>query len=401
MSRRNHGAAGLSNLRVCVVSPFVDKKHGTERAVAELIEHLASDFGHEIHVYAQRMDDVAICPSEKAGAKRGAIIWRKVGSLPGPHLIQFLFWFWRNRALRRKDARNASGNHNIVFSPGINCSDANVIQVHAVFHQLAKLQAQSRAWTLRGIHRRLYYALLCALEKKIYSDKKVAIAAVSQRTADQLNAFFGRKDVKVIPNGVDTNLFSPSARLSLRIEARRRWNFSEQDIVALLVGNDWQNKGLETLLRALAQCTEPNVRLLVAGSDRQSAWQALVSNLGLNQRVLFAPPSDRILEYYSAADLLAAPSVEDSFNLPVLEAMACGLPAITSSAAGIAGFLADGEDCFILQQPADSSSLASLLSRLAKDESLRNAIGQRAAKKAALFAWEKSASELAKFMEKM
>jgi glycosyltransferase involved in cell wall biosynthesis len=386
-------------VRVSVVSPFVDKSHGTERAVAELVERLARDFGCEVTLYSQRVANVPLVPSQEMKTLRGKIFWRKVGVFRGPHLIQFLFWYWRNRSLRQKDARKNPGNYKVVFSPGINCSDANIILVHAVFHQLAQLQAQSRTWTLRGIHRRAYYALLCVLERKIYSDKSVTIAAVSQRTADQLYSFFGRNDVHVIPNGVDTTLFTPSAKQSLRAEARRRWNVSEGDIVALLVGNDWRIKGLETLLRGAAKSGEPRLRLLVVGADRPSPWRKIVSDLGLSQRVLFAPPSDRILEYYSAADILIAPSLEDSFNLPVLEAMACGLPVIVSSAAGIAGFLKDGENCFILEQPTDSDSLASLMSRLAKNESLRQAIGQRAAEKAALFTWEKSAADLVKLIE--
>jgi glycosyltransferase involved in cell wall biosynthesis len=390
---------GLHNVRVAVVSPFVDKQHGTERAVAEAVEYLARDCGYEITLYSQRVADVPLIPSQGTNPKGGGIIWRKVETLPGPHLVQFLFWYLRNYAIRSKDTRKMSRNFDVIFSAGINCSDANVILVHAVFHQLAKLQAQSRSWNLRSIHRRLYYAVLCALERKIYSDRRVAIAAVSQRTAGQLNTFFGREDVLVIPNGVDTTVFTSGARQSLRIEARRRWNYSEQDVVALLVGNDWQNKGLLTLLRAMATCGEPTLRLLVVGADRPSDWQTTISSLGLEQKISFAPSAERILEYYAAADLLVAPSLEDSFNLPVLEAMACCLPVIASSAAGVSGFLRNGVDCFLLEQPTDSDSLASLLSRLVKDAPLRQALGQRATQTAALFSWKKSVEKLAKFME--
>jgi hypothetical protein len=187
-------------VRVAVVSPFVDKKHGTERAVAELIEHLASNFAHVIHVYSQQMEDVEFSAAQEVKEKKGSIFWRKIESFPGPHLLQFIAWYWRNWWARIKDQEIAGETFDIVFSAGINCSDANVILVHAVFHRLASLQTRDGGWGLRDIHRRIYYALLCRLERKIYSDPRIALAAVSQRTAKQLAHYFGRNDVQVIPN---------------------------------------------------------------------------------------------------------------------------------------------------------------------------------------------------------
>jgi glycosyltransferase involved in cell wall biosynthesis len=63
------------------------------------------------------------------------------------------------------------------------------------------------------------------LERHVYSDPEVSLAAVSPRTATLLKDYFGRQDIRVIPNGVDTAQFSPSARLALRGEARRHRNF--------------------------------------------------------------------------------------------------------------------------------------------------------------------------------
>jgi glycosyltransferase involved in cell wall biosynthesis len=382
-----------------VISPFVDKKHGTERAVAELVEHLASDFGHAVHVYSQRMDDVEFSSTQESGRRAGSIYWRRVRSIPGPHFLQFVDWYWRNRRARAKDQRKNGEKFDAVFSAGINCSDANVILVHAVFHRLAELQAGNSNWSLRGIHRRIYYGLLRRLERKIYSDPRIALAAVSQRTANQLAHYFGRNDVRVIPNGVDVQMFHPAARESLRSPSRERFDFSVPDIVALLIGNDWRNKGLGTLLQAAAKCADLPLRLLIVGGDDPADWRAIVSRLGLEQKVQFVGPSANVMQFYGAADILVAPSLEDSFNLPVLEAMACGLPAITSTEAGVASLLKHGEDCFILEQPKDPDLLASYLRRLCKDETLRRSLGEKAIETASRFTWKKNVSELAKFME--
>ncbi|MBS1840386.1 MAG: glycosyltransferase family 4 protein [Acidobacteria bacterium] len=388
-------------MRVAIVSPFVDKKHGTERAVAELAEHLAFKPGHEVHVYSQRVDDVAFSNPESIGERAGDIHWRKVVSVPGPHIVQFLSWFRLNRSARQADAARTGKKFDIVFSVGINCPDADVILVHAVFQRLAELQKQSGDRGLRSLHRKLYYGLLCKLERKIYSDKRVTLAAVSQRTADQLARYFGRNDVRVIPNGVDFETFNPAARISLRRASREHFGFSHSEFVVLLVGNDWRNKGLGTLLESAADCRELPLRLLVVGSDDPENWRAQVSQLGLEQKVRFAPPSPNVLELYAAADVLAAPSREDSFNLPVLEAMACGLAAITSTDAGVATLLHHGTDCFILEQATDSATLAVYLRQLYENENLRTTMGEQAVRTASAYSWGKSCSSMEKLMEEL
>src|SRR4029077_20309921 len=88
---------GCADLRLAVVSPFVDRRHGTERALAELLERLARKEHCAIHLYAQRVEDLA--PDQPGVAhtqESGLIIWHKVPSIPGPHLLQFLAWLFLN-----------------------------------------------------------------------------------------------------------------------------------------------------------------------------------------------------------------------------------------------------------------------------------------------------------------
>ena len=109
----------------------------------------------------------------------------------------------------------------------------------------------------------MYYRLIMALERKIYSNPRVRLAAVSQLVADKLLNHFHRSDVAIIPNGVDTTRFSPGGRLDRRAEARKSLQFDEADFVLLLIGNDWKNKGLDLLLRAMMFLKELPFRLLV------------------------------------------------------------------------------------------------------------------------------------------
>ena len=236
-----------------------------------------------------------------------------------------------------------------MFSPGINAIDADVILVHAVFHRIAELQKSRQSGGLRRLHRKLYYALVCSLERRVYANPRVTLAAVSRHTADQLSRYFGRNDVSVIPNGVDGDHFSPAAIATFRERYRQRWKCSPQDFVLLLIGNDWRNKGLNTLLQACSSCKDLPIRLLVVGQDEQAPFRADAKNLGLTSRVEFLAPFQDVRVFYAAADLLVAPSLEDSFNLPVLEAMSCGLPVVVSSRAGVSDWLKNAEDSVILK----------------------------------------------------
>ena len=383
-------------MRLAVVSPFVDRRHGTERAIAELLERLARDEHCEIHLYAQRAEGLLLS-APGSGRGSGAIVWHKVPSISGPYVLQFLSWFLLNSFCRRWDRWVHGVRYDLVLSPGINCLDAHVVLVHAIFHRLRELARQEELASgaprfFRRLHRRAYYALLTAFERRIYPDPRVSLAAVSRRTAGLLEKYFGRQDVRVIPNGVDTAQFSPSGRLAQRPEARLRRKFQENDFVLLLIGNDWQVKGIETILRAMQALRELPLRLIAAGEDSPEIFRERVELLGISDRCRFEPSREDVLDFYAAADLYVSPSREDSFGLPVAEAMACGLPVITSVNAGMAGMIHDGLDGFILHEDDDYEGLAQMLERLHADEALREKVGDAAAKAAREWTWDQNAA---------
>ena len=385
-------------MRLAVVSPFVDRRHGTERALAELLERLARKEHCEIHLYAQRVEDLALDqPGVTHRQESGAIIWHKVPSISGPHLLQFLAWLFFNSLCRAWDRWVHGLRFDLVVSPGINCLDADVVIVHALFHRLQELAHEENLGVakpnlLRRLHRRAYYALLTCLERRIYPNPKVALAAVSQRTAALLSEYFHRQDVTVIPNGVDTTHFSPSARLARREPARARRQFCLEDFVLLLVGNDLNNKGLPAVLEAISVQLEIPARLIIVGDDPTSASRELAQRLGVFDRCFWEPATSDILDAYAAADLYVSPSREDSFGMPVAEAMACGLPVITSVLAGISSLLRDGVDSLILRDPHDAKTLATMIRALYQKAEWRTRMGQAAARASLEWTWDRNAA---------
>lgn len=379
-------------MRIAVLSPFVDRKHGTERAVAELIERLARQYGHELYLYSHRVEDLQVSTLPIASAKQSAgVFFRRVPSLGGPLLLDFPFWILMNRMCRLWDRWRRRMRFDLVFSPGINALDADFVQVHVVFQRLAELQRQRKESGLRALHRSLYYVLLCFMERRVYRKVGLRLAVVSPHTAKQMAEYFGRSDAQITPYGVDLSHFSRAARIALREGARSELHYSREELVVLLIGNDLRNKGLPVLLETLERLRELPWKLCVVGSDATAEFQDLIRRMDLEKRVHFCAQTSDILSFYAAADIYAAPSLEDSFNLPVLEAMACGLPVIVSVKAGVSDFLTDGEDAMLLHEPTSADALEKILSSLLRDRELRDKLAANGAAKAGTFTWDRHA----------
>jgi glycosyltransferase involved in cell wall biosynthesis len=394
-------------LRIAVVSPFVDRRHGTERALAELLERLAGKYGCEIHLFANRVQDLAVQrPASSSRPKANVIYWHRVPRCFGPHAMQFACWMLFNTLLRFWGRIVSGYNFALVLSPGINCVDADVVVIHAVFHRLRELAiipeppGTRYAGGLRSLHRRAYYAMVAALERRVYRDKSVSLAAVSLHTAQLVQKYFQRTDVCVIPNGVDTAQFSSAARVAARAEARRRRGYRDTDFVLLLIGNDWRVKGLPTLLEAMAARQGLPMRLMTVGDDELSEYVALAKNLGVLKRCRWEETSADVLDFYAAADVYVSPSREDSFGLPVAEAMACGLPVVTSSQAGVATLIQHSKDGFVLQDPEDVEGLASILEQLHLDDALRSRVGAAAEAATQGWTWDRHAAAIWELLNK-
>jgi glycosyltransferase involved in cell wall biosynthesis len=398
-------------LRLAVVSPFLDRQHGTEMCVVEQIERLACQNSWRIDLYAQtvsQVQGVQAANGSSANDKAG-IFWHKVSDIPGPHLLKFLWWFLINHLQRRRDRRSGRVRPDLVYTPGTNCLDADAIMVQIVFHafyeqvrgQLVLRRVPPQTW-LRLLHRKLYYHVIMFLERKIYRNPRICLIAVSNLIAKQLKTHLNRSDVVVIPNTVDLDRFNPEVRESRRQGLRATFGYSEKEFVVLLIGNDWKKKGLDTLLRAAARLQDIPLHILVVGKDDQEFYRSAVQKLGLQTRFSFVAPSTDVVQFYAVADLYAGPSLEDGFNLPILEAMACGLPVIASSQTGASENIMDGKTGLILNDSQDDGVLAQLIQRLHSDNELSRNMGTAAAEFVRVnCSWDRNAENTKEVLEKI
>ncbi|MGA8231752.1 MAG: glycosyltransferase family 4 protein [Candidatus Acidiferrales bacterium] len=381
--------------RIAVISPFLDKQHGTERCVIEQLNRLSNDY--EIHVYSKRVEDI----------DPGRIVWHRVRDIPGPHVLRYIWFVVANHFCRWWDRRFRNLHFDLVFSPGVNCFDADVIVAHIITrvflqdiqHSLRFRNTPLRSW-LRLLHRRLFYRIVIALEKFSYARQNLYLVVLTGIMARDVQRIYGKAQL-VFPvyNAVDSQQYSPLVRNSLRPEARRSLGLRDDEFLILLIGNDLVTKGLRCLLKAVDLLQNPSIRVVVAGKDDSGPYDKFVREHALTSRLAFLPVRSDVEFYYAAADLYVGPSLYDGFPLPPLEAMACGVPAIVSSHAGISEIVRDGEANLVLADPEDFTSLAKMIHRFVADPALCAREGAEATRRVAQYTWDRNAAEIKEVLE--
>jgi UDP-glucose:(heptosyl)LPS alpha-1,3-glucosyltransferase len=301
----------------------------------------------------------------------------------------------RPLAFRRTAARTLRTLHPATtLSFGANCPPGDVYWVQSVHR--AWLEDGGRI-TYRGLEvpatvRRLLlrHQVLLHVERQYFTEHRPrAVLCTSQREADDLGRIYGvpRDLLHVVPNGFDPAAFSLARRAENRRSMRARIDADDDDVVVLLVANEWHRKGLGTLLHAVAELGDPRVRVDLVGVRPPTDYEPIAKRLGLDRRMRWHGASSDVALFHAAADVFALPTVYEPFGLVVIEAMASGLPVVTSRLAGAAEAISDGANGVLLDDPGDPAELAAALTRLL-DPGLRRVIGDAAARSVDAYRWD-------------
>ncbi len=223
-----------------------------------------------------------------------------------------------------------------------------------------------------------YHRYVLAAEAALFSDPRLrAVICNSRMVLEDIARRFPvpRQRLHLIYNAVDSARYSPALR-ALGEPLRRGLGLGSEAVVCLLLGSGYARKGLAAAIEALAGL-EARFHLLVVGRERHlTPWKALAARLGVADRVFFQGGLEDPRPALGAADALVLPTLYDPCPNAVLEAMACGLPVVTSRQCGAAellqehggGLVADARDV-----PALRAALASL-----GDADRRAALGRQA-----------------------
>jgi UDP-glucose:(heptosyl)LPS alpha-1,3-glucosyltransferase len=240
-----------------------------------------------------------------------------------------------------------------------------------------RLRAGSRAERL-AIAVNPHHRYTLAAEAGVFADPSLrAVICISQMVRDDIRRYFAVPDEKlhVIYNAVDSRAFNPGVREG-RAVTRSRLGFLDSHVVFALVGSGYARKGVPIALRALARLPE-RARLIVVGRDKHAArYERLARRAGVRERVVFAGPQEDPRPFLGAADAFVLPTLYDPLSNAVLEALACGLPVVTSRRCG-AGELVVAHGAGWICDAGDTAALAAHLERLL-DDSERARVAARA-----------------------
>lgn len=176
-------------------------------------------------------------------------------------------------------------------------------------------------------------------------------------------------------------------------EARRRLGLPQEGICILFVGNDYRKKGLDTLIQAMKKLPDDNFLAVVGNTAQIPGFREQVKRCGLDQRIFFLGSLHDVQDAYQAANCLAHPTLEDTFAMVVLEAMAHGLPVVVSNShyCGISDLLEHGVNALILENPRDSNELADSIQRVRQDTALNFSLSESACAFARSHLWSEEA----------
>ncbi len=337
--------------------------------------------------------DVTAYASEIRGESRDFPV-RRVGGFPLSRTGRLLAFAYAAPTVARRE-----GNRIVLsFARTIG---ADILRSGGSAH--ASYLAAARLW--RGRMRASvmqispYHRAQMAIERMGFRSPKLKLAiAVSNLVRDDLAVRFGlnRDRVVTLYNGVDSQRFHPSKDADASARLRAQFGISASAPTVMFVGNGFGRKGLRFLMRAMAKLPF-ETQLMVVGNDHALArYRDFARRLKIAPRVHFAGPRKDVEQFFAAADVFAMPSLFEPFGNVVMEAMASGLPALTTAQSGVSELMPEEMERYVVTDPTNPSEIAVRLADL-----LQNAPDLRATCReiAEQHSWDRYGERLIELLE--
>jgi len=345
------------------IREFLPEKGGAERYCYDLMNFLAAK-GLEVHVYSSAFP-----------TRGGGLYFHQVPIIPHPKSLQVISFALNCRRMMKEE------QFDCIMGVG-DTLYADLLQPHGGVHWKwfwRGLEGYRKPfpWVFKFLGRSLSPKQWAKgiIEDAPYAKAK-KIIAISEMVHRDMSDYYGilADRMVVIYNGVDTEYFHPRNK-KYREGIRSRYGFSSEDLVLLFVSHNFRLKGLRYLIQSIAviKRKRKNVKLLVVGRDRAEPYRRLAKRIGCADDVLFAGNVKDLERYYASADILVHPTFYDPCSLVVLEALASGLPVITTRRNGAGGIIAKGQEGFVLDDPRDVEALAEKILYLVDPARLKKA----------------------------
>ncbi|MBE3100416.1 MAG: glycosyltransferase family 4 protein [Planctomycetes bacterium] len=191
--------------------------------------------------------------------------------------------------------------------------------------------------------------------------------AISRMVRQDMQEFYRvpEERLHLVYNGVDLKRFSPAACEAKRAEARAALGLAEDETCFLIIAHNFRLKGVRELIEAAARLPRNRPwRVVVIGKAAAKPYLELAEPLGCADRLLFPGAVADVVPAYCAADVYVQPTWYDPCSLVVLEALASGLPVITTRFNGASELMQDGREGYVLESPDQTEQLAQCLEHL-------------------------------------
>ncbi|MBM3993570.1 MAG: glycosyltransferase family 4 protein [Planctomycetes bacterium] len=384
------------NIAFCYES-VLPARGGCETYIADLARRLITD-RHEVHLYASQWDEQAL-PREI-----------HVHEIPGSWAPRFLKpWRFGQNCLGALAERHHDVTMGFDKTWGLDVLyPQGGLHAASVDYNLKKHSSS----LLRGLASVVKWFDLAhwsyvLLERRQYlGDTPPAIVVNSFMVRDHFMRYYNIPpgQLHVVRSSIDPQRFPEQDRLKCRSQMREQHGIAPHEVVGLFAAMNYHLKGLEPLLYATQRLfsrpefsdNRPPFRLMIVGNPSASAYQQLAQSLGLDDVVRFVGYCAEMRQAYFASDFLVHPTFYDPCSLVVLEALACGLPIITSSNNGASELMHSSpplQEGYVINDPHDHQQLAWCLAQMI-DSGRRQAFAQAARKTATQWTFEQHYRQL-------
>jgi UDP-glucose:(heptosyl)LPS alpha-1,3-glucosyltransferase len=346
-----------NRLRIAVLSRnFSSTGGGAERYSISLVEQLAQR--HEIHVFAQGFDHPV--PN---------VTFHKISQpLKRPRWVNQI-WFATATWWATRTGFDVVHSHENTWHGQVQTVHVLPIKYN-LFHALSGWHKALRWLKVISSPRLLVYLWMEHLRYRVQKNRRIVLTSTSLKNV-MLNTYGHAVQVmRVITPGVNqvTTIVSASEKQA----ARQALGLPAHGRCILFVGNDFRKKGFPFLMEALKSLPEEVYVAVVGNAAQIPIYRDSVRSKALDHRIFFLGNLKDMNLAYRAADCLAHPTLEDTFAMVVLEALAFGLPVVVSPVAfcGISDLLTHESNALILEDPRDINELAFSLRRLFTETNL-------------------------------
>lgn len=365
-------------MKVALIAKKVSQSHGGAERVAANLSRKLVDSGNDVHLYATAFDEIV------------------EGVHAHPVRVNMALSPWKLLSFQKK-VRKTIQKENFDLVYGL-CQvfPVDIYRVGDGIHQYwMKLQYPNVIIRWFKYLTSLVHLAMRWLENRIIKDDNCKHFITNSKLLKlQLMEYFGLPEnrISVVYNGIDHGVFNSGVK-SYRSSMRSDFHIEENDLVLLFVSNNWERKGLATTIEAISKTGMENIKLVIVGRGNQKRYKSLAKENGImTDNLIFIGRTNRVERYYGMADIFILPSRYEPFANVCLEAMACGVPVITTRSNGSSEVITNGHDGFILDDWMDADGLSSLLKRF-QDRHIRNAMGKRASEAARRYSWERHVKE--------